>query len=65
MEKTLAASVDESTLPNNSASSHCIPRTKRQNSPVSMAVITTPALASSIEGTATGRAAFQLVPKPP
>lgn len=41
------------------------PSTKWQNKPVSKAVVTTPRELNIIASLATGRAMFQLVPKPP
>ena len=65
MEKTEAASVEPSTAPQSRPSSKGMPSTKQQNSPVSRAVRTVPRLDSTTDRVATGRAAFQLVPKPP
>lgn len=65
MEKTDAASVEPTTEPTKRPSSNVVPKTKWQKSPVSTAVTTTPTVDSRMDGTATGLAIFQLVPRPP
>ena len=65
MEKTDAASVELRTEPIRKLNLGSIPRTSQQKSPVTPAVIRTPIEASRPALSATGRACFQLVPKPP
>lgn len=65
MEKTDAASVELMTEPIKKLSKGPKRRTKWQNRAVSPAVSTTPRVDRQIALAATGRAAFQLVPKPP
>ena len=65
IENTEAASVELITEPMSRLSYTESPNTPKQNSAVMPAVSTTPRLASRIAWAATGRASFQLVPKPP
>ena len=65
MLNTEAASVEAMTEPMSRLSSQESRSTRWMNKPVSPAVSSTPRVESSTDCTATGRAAFQLVPKPP
>lgn len=65
MENTDAASVELMTEPTSIPSQKEKCSTFQQNSPVSAAVSTMPTVDRSSERFSTGRAVFQLVPKPP
>ena len=65
IEKTEAASVELTTAPSRKLSPHPHRRAKWQNNPVSPAVTTTPADASSTDSRTTGFTASHRVPKPP
>ncbi|BEH90348.1 hypothetical protein T23_04500 [Turicibacter faecis] len=65
IEKTEAASVELMIAPINKLSKPFIFKKKKQKKPVSRAVNNTPSVDKIRAGFTTGRAAFQLVPKPP
>ena len=64
-EKTEVASVEPTTEPMSIPSHQLIPRARWQKRPVRAEVRKTPALERRMARPATGRAVFQLVPKPP